>query len=243
MKNIFATLLCVAFISSHAQDFKLTLKQEITQVNIIDITGAVEIYGITGNDIRISTLSPAKDAGARKDAEADNTQKGINYKLKGNKIVLKGTFSEGTAVQYRIEIPKQMLVTVEAEGNFTKSLLVQKVTGKIDINTNADVTIPDLSNGLVLQNNKGNTTIGLAGKIKDPVSIITQSGNVAVQIPDYLGVDLQLGSGVGKASAILKTRSGVTNFNGRQFTSGVNGGGTKIQIRSVSGNILVINSK
>ena len=242
MKHILTIFLCALTIITQAQTYRVSVKQETKELNLLDIAGAVEVHGISEDEIRISTLNSPKDTSTKKGAESNNTQLGIHFEQAGNKIVLKGTFTEGAQIQYRIYVPARLLLSVHAEDNFTKALLIQKFKGNIDIQTNGDVTIPDLTSGLVLQNGKGSTTISIDGKLSDPVSIITQSGNVALTLPRRMGVDLKLGTGTGNVLATLKKGTGTTSVNAKQFTTSLNGGGPKIQIRSVSGNILVLNS-
>ena len=68
--------------------------------------------------------------------------------------------------------------------------------------------------------------------------MITESGNVVFQMPRRMGVDLKLGTGTGKILGTLSGRGGgTTKIDATQFSSSLNGGGTDVQIRSLTGNI------
>lgn len=244
MKSILAILLFLIGTQVFAQDFRLTVGNTVREIILNDIPGNVEIRNAPGNEIRIELVFSDR---ARKPSQVtsgntDNTGKGLQYEQNTNTITFRNVGPAQIEGKYTIEIPSGIALIVQGPAGFRKMLDINDYRGNLDIRSAHDVTILNLTTGLILQNPSGQVAIRMgAKKINQPISIITESGNVVFHMPRKMGVDLKLGTGTGAITATLSNnKGGSTKINATQFISSLNGGGTDVQIRSLSGNILIV---
>lgn len=240
MKSFLLSLIILASVYAHAQTFTQKVESSVSEVAFIDLVASVEIRGTDGNAIMISFVPVASNEHARPNSGAGSniSETGLTMEKTGGKITFNGKSAKLTTGKYIIELPARLSVNVQASADFTKSLNIKGVKGKLDIHTNHDVEIAELANNLVLQNTSGHVKIKADKKLDSPVSVITESGDVEFTMFARLGVTLQLGTGTGTVKAVLSNgNKGLTTMNGTKFYTSINGGGAIIQIQSLSGNI------
>jgi hypothetical protein len=242
MKPILIILLSLVATQVSAQAFELTLSNAIREISLSEIPGDTEIRNAAGNKLKIELVFA--DAARRPSqvipGSTDNTGKGLHYELNGNKITFISVWPGPVEGKYIIEIPAGIALIVQGPTIFRKSLDITDFKGNLDIRSEHDVTITGLTTGLILHNSAGQVAVKTgASKIQRPISIITQSGNVVFLMPRRMGVNLKIGTGTGRILGTLVGRGGTTKINATQFSTTLNGGGTDVQIQSLSGNVKI----
>ncbi|HTF29842.1 MAG TPA: DUF4097 family beta strand repeat-containing protein [Flavitalea sp.] len=240
MKPFLLSLIILASVYAQAQTFTQKVENSIREVAFIDLVANVEIRGTDGNEIMISFVSANANEHAKPNSGAGSNimEIGLTMEKVSGKITFNGKSAKSTTGKYIIDLPARLSVNVQASADFTKSLNIKGVKGKLDIHTDHDVEIKELANNLVLMNSSGHVKILAEKKLESPVSVITESGDVDFAMFVKLGVTLKLGTGTGTVKALLSNgNNGFTTVNATKFYTSMNGGGAVIQIQSLSGNI------
>ena len=240
MKPFLLSLIILTSVYAHAQTFTQKVESSVREVAFIDLVATVEIRGIDGNEIMISFVQVSSNEHAKPNSGAGSniTETGLTMEKTAGKITFNGKSAKSSTGKYIIDLPARLSVNVQASADFTKSLNIKGVEGKLDIHTGHDVEIKELANNLVLKNSSGHVKIIAEKRLRSPVSVITESGDVDFVMFAKLGVTLKLGTGTGSIKAVLSNGdSGLITINATSFHSSLNGGGTVIQIQSLSGNI------
>jgi hypothetical protein len=242
MKAFFLLLFVLVSFYVDAQTSTLPVEGSIREVKFIDLAANVEIRGTDDNEITIFFGAvDSSDRETRKPGTGSNLASvGLGMKREGSAMVFKGEWSKSSKGKYIIDLPARLSVNVQADPGFTTALHIKGIEGKLDIRTYYDVEIAELANGLVLKNPSGNVKITANKNLRNPVSVITESGDVNFNMSISQGADLKLGTGTGAVMAVLTNgRKGLITFNGKMFHTPVNGGGTVVQIQSLSGDVKV----
>jgi len=240
MKPFLLSLFILTSVYAHAQTFTQKVQSSVSEVAFIDLVANVEIRGTDGNSIMISFVPASSNEHVRPNSGTGSNlmETGLTMEKTGGKITFDGKPAKSTAGKYIIDLPAGLSVIVQASADFTKSLNIKGIRGKLDIHTDHDVEIAELANNLVLKNSSGHVKITADKKLESPVSVITESGDVDFTMFAKLGVTLQLGTGTGTVKALLSNgNKGFTTVNATKFYTSMNGGGAVIQIQSLSGNI------
>ena len=231
MKIILSIALFFLATNGFTQVFRLPLASTIREVVLINPSADVEIKNASPGEIKIEFSGAA---GARKPAQniaaqTDNTGKGLHYKQAAINITFSSVWSMPVEGKYIIEVPPGVALVVQGPTDFKKALTIKDFKGNLDIRSVHDVTIVGLTAGLILQSPSGTVSVRAGSKkINQPISVITESGNVVFQMPRRMGVDLKLGTGTGKILGTLSGRGGgTTKIDATQFSSSLNGGGTE----------------
>lgn len=243
----FLSLIILTSVYANAQTFTEKVESSVREVVFMDLVAKVEIRGTDANEIMISFVPVRSNEHAKPNSgvESNIVETGLTIERGNGKIIFNGKSAKLGTGKYIIDLPANLSVNVQASTGFTKSLNIKGIKGKLEIHTDHDVEIAELMNNLVLKNSSGHVKITADKKLRSPVSVITESGDVDFLMFIKHGVRLKLGTGTGRISAILfnESRGTTTTINATEFDSSFNGGGTIIQIQSLSGDIHIAQFK
>lgn len=227
---IFQLLCC---INLSAQHFQITT-QNVNTVKFTNLSGYVSIEGTPNKDISIDYYPDDTQS----KASSGNTGVGLEFQKLNSAWVFTGLLREARKGRYVIHVPEKMPLNYQSDTGYTQHVVVVNCKGDIDINTPKDVTLHDVSGGIVIQSTGGKVTVkSIAIHNHKPVSIITETGTIYFAIPAATNAELKLGSGMGTVHASLYNKKGKTRMEGKQFKTKLGTGGPQIHIQSLSGDI------
>ena len=233
MKPYFLIFQLLCCINLHAQHFQIKT-EKVNTVKFTNLSGHVAIEGTAKNEISIDYYPDD----AQSKVSSDNTGVGLEFQKLNEAWVFTGRLPEAKKGRYLIRVPEKMLLNYQSDGGYTQHVAVANCKGDIDINMPKEVTLHDVSGGIVIQSTSGKVTVKSTAIHKHkPVSIITETGSIYLAIPADTNAELKLGSTTGTVHTILNSKGGKTIMNGKQFNTKLGTGGTQIHIQSLSGDI------
>ncbi len=259
MKRI--TIVIAAFVfpligMSQEKKFEYTPKVK-NRIEIKNLLGEISIKNAVGNAIVIESDfnvdMPERAKGLKiLGAMEDNTDLGINISEESGVVSISGSTKQVKDHEYIISIPAGIAVSLDYSSPF--------VSGDIEIDSyKGSLEIHTLSASVELKNSTGPFTVNsVSGDVEvtfssinqeEPSSLASVSGFVDVTIPAnqkatfeistitgnvYNNLDLKNTSGEGNDERSSGLKS-IKHSNGNKFT--LNGGGQKMHLSSVSGNV------
>lgn len=246
-------------ITIHAQKFEINLKNiENTTLKLVDFAGDVSITANNGSKIIVEVdglkPNPERAKGLKRIGSGgeDNTGVGLNFKEEDNSFTLFGAVSMSSNTKYKISVPENLKVYVGL-GMFNR--------GDLEINgLNSDLELDVKNSDIKLRNITGPTVISsLSGDIdavfskvnqSSPFSIKVISGDIDVSLPANTPADLELSSMSGGIYTDFDIKTNDNNSDNLRHIGGgskvrakINGGGVKIVISAMSGNIYLRKKK
>jgi DUF4097 and DUF4098 domain-containing protein YvlB len=114
---------------------------------------------------------------------------------------------------------------------------------EIDIQSCHDITLKNVTGPLVLSTISGNINISYGGNVPDkPVSINAVSGEIDITLPSSTPANLELRTVGGNFYSdfdFTSPKENLKRVGGSELTYSLNGGGPKISIATVSGNVYI----
>lgn len=254
-KIIIALLILLPALSLNAQSFKVTAPTGSDAMLVLKgFSGAMPIEGYAGSEIEIKTdaekVTPpdrAKGLKAIYPAGTDNSGIGVSVDKKGHVTTITCLIPFTRRSEYSFRIPENLSVSIESGCENNNEISITGLKNEINIKNCQDITLTDVSGPLVLSTISGNITVTTnelsAGR---PFSINSVSGDIDLTLPlkAALNVDLNtVSGGVYTDFDIAETKDNMKRIGGNQIGFALNGGGTKLAISSVSGNIYLRRGK
>lgn len=268
IKSIFSILFALAIINAYSQNDEVTIHAKKFEVQLKDVQSSkLELVGLAG-DINITTNNsnkvvieangikelPERAKGLKRVGAGgeDNTGVGLNIDQTGNTIRLTGAVAMSSGVDYEISVPENLKLSLEL-GMFNN--------GDVKINgLNTDLELDVKNSDMKLTNITGPTVISsLSGDIEivfskvnqsSPFSIKAISGDIDLSLPASTPANLELSSMSGGIYTDFDIKSenekaGDLNHigGGTKIRSKINGGGVKVNVSAISGNIYLRKKK
>ena len=227
---IFQLLCCSNLFAQH---FQITT-EKVNTVRFINLSGHVSIEGTRNKEISIDYYPDE----IQSKASSGNTAAGLEFQKLNNAIVFTGLLPEAAKGRYVIHVPEKIMLNYQSNAGYTQQVVVVNCKGDIDISMPKDVTLQNVSGGIVIQSVSGKVTVKSTAIHKHkPVSIITETGSIYFAIPAGTNAALKLGSATGTVHASLYRKA---RMDGKQFNTKLGTGGTTIHIQSLSGDIHLV---
>jgi hypothetical protein len=254
-KIIITLLILLPALSLSAQSYKVTAPTGNNAMLVLKgFSGNMPIEGYAGSEIEITTeaekVTPperAKGLKAIYPAGTDNTGLGISVDKNGNVTTITCLIPFTRRSEYSFRIPENISVSIESGCENNNVISINGLKKEINIKNCKDITLKDVSGPLVLSTISGNVTITsnelAAGK---PFSITSVSGDIDLTLPlkAAMNVDLNtVNGGVYTDFDIAETKDNMKRVGGNQISFALNGGGSKLAISTVSGNIYLRKGK
>ena len=197
----------------------------------------------------------------------DNTGLTLMIKQDGNQVKLLGTSLKRTwKATFTIEVPAAMDLSVNYEEWRASGLKITEVDGDIEVrSTAANVLLEDVSGPISVSSTSGDIEVKMGTIDRSAPSILSSfSGDIDLALPESAKVSLQLKGSMGELYTDLDVKfrkvekaafnqqeeklpkatktSSVTGYTytgqpNKSMTADLNGGGSKLEIHTTSGNV------
>jgi hypothetical protein len=227
---IFHLLCC---INLSAQHFQVKTEKDNT-VKFTNLSGDVSIKGTRNKEISIDYYPDD----TKSKTSSGNTAIGLEFQKLNGTVVFTGLLPEARKGRYEIHVPEKILLNYQSDAGYSQQVVVIDCKGDIDINMSKDVTLDNVSGGIVIRTASGKVTVKSPAIHKHkPVSIITETGSIYFAVPANTNADLKLGSATGTVHTSHYSKKGEVRADAKQYNTKLGTGGTQIQIQSLSGDI------
>jgi lia operon protein LiaG len=251
-----AVLLTPLLGLSQTQKFKYTPKVK-QRVEITNLLGNITLVNTGGGVISIesdfSADIPDRAKGLQTvGAMEDNTGLGINITEDNGVIYISGATNKVKDYNYSISVPKGMSVSLDYNSPFANGdLSIDSYNGSLEVKTlNANVNISNSTGPLAINTVSGEIEVSF-DKISqsEPTSLATVSGQINISLPEKEKATVKVNTMTGKVISDFKPESKKTEKSDKRAKGlislkmnmpkefKVNGGGVKVSLNSVSGNI------
>ncbi len=254
-KIIIAMLLILPALGLSAQSYKVAAPTGSDALLVLKgFSGDMPIEGYAGSEIEITTdaekVAPPERAKGLKPifpAGTDNSGIGVSVDKKGNVTTITCLIPFTRRSEYSFRIPENLSVSVESGCENSNNISITGLKNEINIKNCQDITLNNVSGPLVLSTISGDITITAIEPSPDkPFSINSVSGDIDLTLPlkAAMNVDLNtVSGGVYTDFDIAETKDNMKRVGGNQIGFALNGGGTKLAISTVSGNIYLRKGK
>ncbi len=173
-----------------------------------------------------------------------NTKIGIHVRAENNVLHIIAPSRNGG--DYRLRVPDEVRVVLENTA-FNGTLKMQNLKGEIEIDwPGSDIILENVTGPIVASSISGNIEITVSElSQKGPTSISVVSGYIDLTLPADAQADLILGTISGEIytnmniNRIGEDDSDLSMIGGRTIRGTINGGGVKVELKTISGTIYV----
>lgn len=254
---ILLAVLMVPLISfSQANKFEYTPKVK-NRVEIVNLLGKISVKNASGNSVVIESdfnmERPERAEGLKLlGSMVDNTNLGVSVSEENGVVTISGVTRQIKDFKYTISIPQGIAVSIDYNSPFAGSdISVDSYKGSLEIKTlNANVKLSKCTGPFTVNSLSGNVEVDFSTLNHDaPTSLASVSGIIDVSIPSDSKASLEISNITGNVYNNLNLESnskekGDERANGMEAIRSnsrsrytMNGGGQKILLKSVSGNI------
>jgi lia operon protein LiaG len=199
----------------------------------------------------------------------DNTGIGIKMEKNGNQITLTCLMSITKRREYKVKVPNNFSLKIKSECGRANDIIVQDMKNEVEVKTCQSIKIKNVTGSLVLATISGNIDVDKCGadkdqtislatvsgdinakftefNIKNPVSIASVSGEVDVTLSPKAAATVKMGSISGTVYSDFEfsdTGKKMKQVGGNQVDYSINGGGTELNLGTVSGNVYLRKGK
>ena len=254
---IFTVLVFPFIVMGQTKKFEYTPKVK-GKIEITNLLGEIVLQNSGSGAIVIESdfnlERPDRAAGLKLLGSAeDNTDLGVNVSEENGVVSIQGATRQVRDYKYKILIPTGMAVNLDYGSPFAKEdVTVDSFTGSLEIKTlNANVKITKSSGPFTVNSISGDVEV-VFDKINqsEPSSLATVSGLVDVTLPGTEKANIEISTINGNVFNNLDLKSTekptekdklaygmdvIRMRGGNSYT--LNGGGQKVYLKSISGNI------
>ena len=268
IKLLSIILLSLIYVSVIAQDKKITIDAKKFEIQLKDVKNSkLELIGLAG-DIKILTNNtnkvtieadgikeiPERAKGLKRVGAGgeDNTGVGLSFDEKGNTFKLTGAVSMSSDIDYKISVPKNMKISIELGMFNSGDLEIDDLSADLELDVkNSDIKLNNITGPTVISSLSGDIEIVFSTvNQSSPFSIKAISGDIDLSIPANTPANLELGSMSGGIYTDFDIKSeneksgSLTHVGGHtKVRAKINGGGIKMTVSAISGNIYLRKKK
>ncbi|MBC6990598.1 DUF4097 family beta strand repeat-containing protein [Hymenobacter sp. BT491] len=243
-----------ASTSLQAQEYKTKLSGKDRKI-VIDMQGGdVTVEGYNGDEVVIS--SKGDNAYEEPNKRADGLRPVYNTAIDNTKLGLAVTKTENTLhiakasradADYVIRVPRQSNLVFKQNGWNGGDLTVQNLDGSLEIAMTGDnAKLLNVSGPVVANSVSGDITVRYSSMQSQPSSISVVSGDLDVTMPANAKANLSLRSVSGEIYTdfdLAPNKGDLHRIGGQTITGNINGGGSAVSLKTVSGDIFVRKAK
>lgn len=228
------------------------------RVEIVNVLGEITLRNASGNAIVIESDfnidKPERAEGLSiLGAMDDNTNMGVNVREENGTVTISGVCRQVGDYSYTIWVPQGVTVNIDYHSPFANSdISVDSYKGSLEIKAlSADVKLTDCTGPLTISTIDGNIEAVFSElNQEEPTSLIAVSGFVDVTLPSNSKASFEISNVIGSVYNNLdlvsenkpkkngKASDLITFSRGKKHNKyTLNGGGTNVFLKSVSGNI------
>ena len=239
--------------AGHAQDYKLKLSGKDRKI-VLDMQGSdVTVEGIDGNELVIRgngfEEAPKRAEGLRPiyNPAVDNTKIGLSVTQTDNTVrIVRASRKDAS---YVIQVPHNSAVQFNQTTWNSGDLMVRDLTGDLEVNMKSgDMKLTNVAGPVVANTISGDILVRFAPMRSAPSSISTVSGDVDVSMPANSKATMKLRSVSGEVYTDFDLNAGkgqdeLRHVGGQVVGGSINGGGTAVSLKTVSGDIYLRKAK
>ncbi|HTI90034.1 MAG TPA: DUF4097 family beta strand repeat-containing protein [Puia sp.] len=250
MKYIFSLFVLLAAVEwSQAQEYKTPVENnKEAKLTLIDFNGELPIEGYSGNEIIVvpthghfETPERAKGLKPVYGNGTDNTGIGLAMEKNGNSISLRCLLSFGQDASYKLRVPENIALKIERDCARSGETTIQNIKNEIEMKGCHEVTLKNVTGPLVVSTISGGINVVFTEIQKDkPIFLSAISGDVDVTLPAKSPVDLEMSTISGNMYSdfdLSATNKDMHRVGGGNLKAQLNGGGTSLKLKNISGNI------
>lgn len=242
--------------SAHAQEYKTRLTGSNPKVIIEMRDGEVTVEGHDGNEVRISGSGGYEEPDKRAEglrsvynSAVDNTKMGLAVTNEGGTLrIVKASRRDAN---YTIRVPRGADVVYRSMTWGDDNATLQNLSGRLEVTMkNADVKLLNVTGPVVASSTSGDITVRYATLTPAPSAISNISGAIDVALPAATKATLTMRTISGEVYTDFdltqpKTANtdGLTRVGGQATGGHLNGGGTSVSLKNISGNVYVRKAK
>ncbi len=212
--------------------------------------GDLPIEGYSGNEIVITAsdgdFEPPERAKGLKPIYPggnDNSGIGLNVEKNGNTVSVTCILPITRSADYKIKVPDNLSLEVQSGCEKSSDISVSNMKNEIDIQNCHGIDLKNVTGPLVLSTIAGDIKISYGNNVPEkPLSINAISGEIDITLPARTAADLELktiGGAFYSDFDITQTKDKLNRIGGNNLTYALNGGGPKISITTVGGNVYI----
>ena len=238
--------------TSHAQEYRTKIGGKDQKI-VIDMQGNdVTVEGTDGNELVIKgdgfEEPPKRAEGLRPiyNSAVDNTKIGLSVTQQDN--VVRITRASRKEASYLIRVPRNAAVRYKQAGWSGGDLAARDLNGDLEVSmTSGDISLKNVAGPVVANTVSGDIQVRFAAMRQGPSSISTVSGDVDVSMPANAKATLRMRSMSGEIytdfDIATKGQADLRHVGGQVVDGSINGGGTAVSLKTVSGDIYVRKAK
>lgn len=236
-----------------AQEFKLKLGGKDRKIELDMQASNVRLEGYNGDELVVRGNGyapvPKRAEGLKSvyNSAEDNTRLGLSVTEQNN--VIRIVQASRKEADYVIRVPRSASVVFNQSTFTGGDVEVRDLDGNLELNLkNGAAKLSNMGGGVVASTVSGNITVVYANLTAAPSSISSVSGDVDVTLRPNSKATLQLRSISGDVYtdfdiAMGKGEGQLRRVGGQQVQGTINGGGVKVALQSVSGDVFVRKAK
>ncbi|MCA8831797.1 DUF4097 family beta strand repeat-containing protein [Hymenobacter pini] len=256
MKQLLLLALLTAGVAPalRAQEYKTRFATRQDRRLLLEMRGSdvvVETYD--GEEVLIKggtyEAPPKRAEGLRPvyQSAEDNTRQGLAVSVEGNTVRVQQVSRKDAT--YTLRVPRNTSLTFR-EGTWTGSnLTVSNLSGGLELAMkNGNATLTGISGPVVANGTSGDVTLQLATGAQGPTAVSLISGNLDVTMPAATKATVSLRSMSGEVYTDFDltpkpAANGLNRVGGQTVTVPLNGGGSKMTLNTISGNVYLRKAK
>lgn len=228
---------------------------EVERLDISNNAGDITVKRSSADDISIKAVKKVK--GTNEDIKKEIMQNiDIIVDNDGNKLSVYPSTKDGkkddlwkwvdrlykgaqVTIDLELEVPDN--VKVYNVSNNAGKISFEEIAGELDLEQNAgNISLKDVSltGSNNIKNNAGNINISADINKAEKLSINSTASNIKLELPEKAAFELEIKLNAGNISGDFLPG---THVNSGTFKQQINGGGTKVIVTTVAGNVIINN--
>jgi len=196
--------------------------------------GGIRVQGADQGDI---DLEARIQVWHRSEDQAREIARQIEILTDSNRIQADGPDDEGWAVSYRLRVPRQTDLALEAHNG---GISIAEVTGQLRAEThNGGLSLTALAGDVQAETTNGGVHVDLAGDSWEGkgLDVETRNGGVKVSIPEDYSAELETGTVNGRVNIDFPVT--VQGQIGRSIETTLGNGGAPIRVKTKNGGVTI----
>ncbi len=238
-----------------AQEYKIPVQNtKENKLILSNFSGDLPIEGYSGNEIIITSSSkdfepPERAKGLKPvyPGGTDNTGIGLDVEKNGNQILVSCLLSFARSAEYSFKVPENLALEMQSGCENSTNITITNMKNEIEIQNCHDITLENVSGPLVLSTISGDIDIVCKNTAANtPFSINSVSGDIDISIPENTALNLEMRTITGGFYSdfdFTEMDRDLKRVGGNKLTYSLNGGGSKFNLVTVSGNIYLRKGK
>jgi lia operon protein LiaG len=253
----------------NSKNGKLILNDFVGDFSIEGYDGKEIVISPTGgNDDDNSVPERAKGLKPIYGKGTDNTGVGIKMEKNGDEVTLTCLNPITKRREYTVKVPNNFSIKVKSECGGANEIVVQNMKNEVEVKTCHSIKIKNVSGSLVLATISGDIDVDQCGmldqtislatvsgdintkftefNIKNPVTLATVSGEIDVTLTPKAAANVKMGTISGSLYSDFEFNDDskkMKHVGGNQVNLPLNGGGTELNLGTISGNVYLRKGK